>query len=284
MMDEYRVYNGIKKWLDRNCDLVLDCPVRRRDLKNILKAHFKIYMAWKDDMVVLNVPNSDSNTDSIIVRNMREVRSRGRTRINRNRSSHQYVCRGDTRRWGFRYYDVYKEGQSIQGRSGGKRLGYRGSKGGGVCGSRGGRDDDANSNNVNRGGFRRGSGYGEGPICRNDGVNHVNSKKKFIVVAAVEDMKLTEKSSDGVQYDTKQVFKAMVELDEQMRRLQDRLDFMMIRINATEERILGDVVSCKVFLVELEGVLSIVVVVEDRSARNGQEVLEKLRNEVSQID
>ncbi|XP_047264156.1 protein FAR-RED IMPAIRED RESPONSE 1-like [Capsicum annuum] len=30
MTDEYRVYNGIKKWLDRNCDLVLDCPIRRR--------------------------------------------------------------------------------------------------------------------------------------------------------------------------------------------------------------------------------------------------------------
>ncbi|KAF3645096.1 hypothetical protein T459_18838 [Capsicum annuum] len=53
--DKYQVYNGIKKWLDRNCDLVLDCPVRRRDLKNVLNTRFKTYMAWKDDMVVPNI-------------------------------------------------------------------------------------------------------------------------------------------------------------------------------------------------------------------------------------
>ncbi|PHT60590.1 hypothetical protein CQW23_02953 [Capsicum baccatum] len=73
-------------------------------------------------------------------------------------------------------------------------------------------------------------------IHRNDEVNHINSKKKFIVVAVVEDMKPTEESSDDVKRDTKQVFKAMAELDEQMRRSQDRLEFMIIRINATEER------------------------------------------------
>ncbi|KAF3659350.1 hypothetical protein FXO37_14022 [Capsicum annuum] len=77
MMDEYRVYNGIKKWLDRNCNLILDYPVRCRDLKSILKAHFKIHMAWKDDMAIPNVPDSNSNTDSIIIRNPKEVRSRG---------------------------------------------------------------------------------------------------------------------------------------------------------------------------------------------------------------
>ncbi|KAF3656901.1 hypothetical protein FXO38_13920 [Capsicum annuum] len=104
-------------------------------------------MAWKDDMVVLNVPDSNSNTDLIIIRNLKEVRSRGRTQINKNRSSHQSVCRRDARRWGFGYYDVYEEGQSIQGRSGSKRLGHRGSEVGGVCGSRGGRDDDANISN-----------------------------------------------------------------------------------------------------------------------------------------
>ncbi|PHT52475.1 hypothetical protein CQW23_06937 [Capsicum baccatum] len=70
----------------------------------------------------------------------------------------------------------------------------------------------------------------------NDGVNHINSKKKFIVVAVVKDMKPTEESSDGVQRDAKQVFKVMSELDEQMRRSQDRLEFMMIQISATEER------------------------------------------------
>ncbi|KAF3623533.1 hypothetical protein FXO38_30697 [Capsicum annuum] len=49
-------------------------------------------------------------------------------------------------------------------------------------------------------------------------------------------VKPTKESSDDVQRDTKQVFKAMAELDEQMRRSQDRLEFMIIRINATEER------------------------------------------------
>ncbi|KAM3357699.1 hypothetical protein P3S68_020630 [Capsicum galapagoense] len=73
-------------------------------------------------------------------------------------------------------------------------------------------------------------------IHRNDEVNHINSKKKFIVVAVVEDMKPTKESSDDIQRDTKRVFKAMAELDEQMRRSQDHLEFMIIRINATEER------------------------------------------------
>ncbi|PHT75568.1 hypothetical protein T459_19090 [Capsicum annuum] len=63
MTDEYRAYNGIKKWLDRNCNLVLDCPVRRRDLKNVLKAYFKTYMAWKDNMAVRNVLDLVSYTD-----------------------------------------------------------------------------------------------------------------------------------------------------------------------------------------------------------------------------
>ncbi|PHT35746.1 hypothetical protein CQW23_23446 [Capsicum baccatum] len=46
----------------------------------------------------------------------------------------------------------------------------------------------------------------------------------------------TEESFDIIQRDTEQVFKAMAELDEQMRRLQERLEFMMIRVNAMEER------------------------------------------------
>ncbi|PHT93381.1 hypothetical protein T459_01263 [Capsicum annuum] len=120
MMDEYRVYNGIKKWLDRNCDLVLDYPVRHRDLKNVLKACFKTYIAWKYDMVVPNIPDSDSTIDSTVVRNSREP---------------------------------------------------------------------------------------------------------------------TEESSDGIQHDTEQLFNAMVELDEKIRRSQDRLEFMMIRVNTMEERI-----------------------------------------------
>ncbi|PHU06741.1 hypothetical protein BC332_23230 [Capsicum chinense] len=47
----------------------------------------------------------------------------------------------------------------------------------------------------------------------------------------------TEESFDGVQRDTEQLFKAMVELDEQIRSSQDRLEFMMIWVNAMEERI-----------------------------------------------
>ncbi|KAM3248967.1 hypothetical protein P3L10_010736 [Capsicum annuum] len=104
-------------------------------------------MAWKDDMAVPNVPNLDSNTDSTIVRSPREVCSYGRPQINRNRSSCQYSCREDARRWGSRYYDVYEEGQSSQGRCGGWRWGRRGSRRGGVCGSRGGRGDDTNVSN-----------------------------------------------------------------------------------------------------------------------------------------
>ncbi|KAM3338103.1 hypothetical protein P3S68_032429 [Capsicum galapagoense] len=98
MTDEYRVYNGIKKWFDRNCDLVLNCPVRCRDLKNILKACFKKYMVWEDDMVVPNIPNLDSDTDATIVKNLRKVRSHGRPQINRNKSSRQYAFRRDARR------------------------------------------------------------------------------------------------------------------------------------------------------------------------------------------
>ncbi|KAF3625440.1 hypothetical protein FXO38_29763 [Capsicum annuum] len=144
MMDEYRVYNGIKKWFDRNCDLVLDCPVRRRDLKNVLKSYFKTYMVWEDDMYVPNVLNLNSNTDSTIIRNPREFRSCGRPQINKNRSSRQYVFRGDARRWESGYYDVYEEGQISQGRNGGGRQGCRGSRGGGVCGIRRDRGDDVN--------------------------------------------------------------------------------------------------------------------------------------------
>ncbi|KAF3626031.1 hypothetical protein FXO38_29489 [Capsicum annuum] len=53
---------------------------RRRDLKNVLKACFKTYMAWKDDMVVPNIPDLDFDTDSTIVRNSREVHLRERPR------------------------------------------------------------------------------------------------------------------------------------------------------------------------------------------------------------
>ncbi|PHU08628.1 hypothetical protein BC332_20488 [Capsicum chinense] len=143
MTDEYRVYNGIKKWFDRNCNLVLDYPVRCRDLKNILKDCFKTYMVWEDDMVVPNIPDLDSDTDSTIVKILREIHSRGRPQINKNRSSHQYAFRGDARIWESKYCDVYEEGQSSQGRSGRVRWGRRGSRGGKVYGSRVGRGNDA---------------------------------------------------------------------------------------------------------------------------------------------
>ncbi|PHT87553.1 hypothetical protein T459_09659 [Capsicum annuum] len=122
-------------------------PERMRDLKNVLKTHFKTYMVWEDDMVVPNIPDSDFDTDATIVRNSREVRSRGKPQINRNRSSRQYAFHGDARRWGYGYYDVYDKGKNNQGRSGGGRRGCRGSRRGGVCSSRGGRGDDANINN-----------------------------------------------------------------------------------------------------------------------------------------
>ncbi|PHU00680.1 hypothetical protein BC332_30467 [Capsicum chinense] len=57
---------------------VVDCPVRCRDLKNVLKAHFKAYLNWDHDMVVPNVPYLDSNSDAIFIRNLREFHSRGR--------------------------------------------------------------------------------------------------------------------------------------------------------------------------------------------------------------
>ncbi|KAF3663451.1 hypothetical protein FXO37_11972 [Capsicum annuum] len=191
MTGEYRVYNGIKKWFDRNCNLVLDCPVRRRDLKNILKDCFNTYMVWEDDMVFPNIPDLDSDSDSTIVKILREIHSRGRPQINKNRSSHQYAFRGDARIWESKYCDVYEEGQSSQGRSGRVRWGRRGSRGGKVYGSRVGRGDDANP---------------------------------------------TEESSNGVQCDTEQLFKAMPKLDEKIRSLQDHLEIMMILVNAMEER------------------------------------------------
>ncbi|PHT40384.1 hypothetical protein CQW23_19238 [Capsicum baccatum] len=95
MTDEYQQYNAMKKWFDRNCDITLDCPVRRRDLKNILKACFKVYLDWEDDMVVPSVPDLYSDTDVRFVRNPGEVRSCGRPKINRNKSSCQNAFRED---------------------------------------------------------------------------------------------------------------------------------------------------------------------------------------------
>ncbi|KAF3671742.1 hypothetical protein FXO38_06455 [Capsicum annuum] len=48
--------------------------------------------------------------------------------INKNRSLHQYAFREDARKWRSRYYHVYEDGQSSQGRSGDGRQGRRGSR------------------------------------------------------------------------------------------------------------------------------------------------------------
>ncbi|PHT48168.1 hypothetical protein CQW23_12376 [Capsicum baccatum] len=124
-----------------------DAVERVEDLKNILKAHFKAYLDWKDNMAIPNVLNFDSDTVATFVRNLREVHSRGRPQININRLSHQNAFRGDARRWGSGCYDVYDEGQRNQGRSDSERWGRRESRRGGMCGSRGGRGDDTNVSN-----------------------------------------------------------------------------------------------------------------------------------------
>ncbi|KAF3642844.1 hypothetical protein FXO37_22328 [Capsicum annuum] len=78
----------------------------KQDLKNILKAHFKAYLDWDDDMATPNVPDFDSNSDATFIGNSREVRSHRRHQSNKNISSHQNAFRRDGRRWGFGYYDV----------------------------------------------------------------------------------------------------------------------------------------------------------------------------------
>ncbi|PHT59988.1 hypothetical protein CQW23_02351 [Capsicum baccatum] len=128
---DFDAVEGVEKLQHR-----FECLIRRRDLKNVLKAHFKAYLEWDDVMDVPNVPNLDSNSDAIFI-NLREICSHGRPQINR-RSSRQNTF------WGSRYYDVYDEDQSSQGRSGGGRRGRRESRGGGVWGGRG---DDANVSN-----------------------------------------------------------------------------------------------------------------------------------------
>ncbi|KAM3344523.1 hypothetical protein P3S68_024232 [Capsicum galapagoense] len=94
--------------IERHIDF--DAVERVEDLKNILKAYFKAYLDWEDDMAIPNVLNLDSDTDATFVRNLREVRSRGRPQINRNRSLRQNAFREDARRWRSGFYDVYDEG------------------------------------------------------------------------------------------------------------------------------------------------------------------------------
>ncbi|KAF3646422.1 hypothetical protein FXO38_19182 [Capsicum annuum] len=102
MTDEYRQYNALKKLSDKKCDIALDYLIRREYFKNILKSFFKAYLDWNDGMDIPNVPDLDSDSNAILIRNPREVRSREWPQINRNRSFHQNTFRGETRRWGFR--------------------------------------------------------------------------------------------------------------------------------------------------------------------------------------
>ncbi|PHT76117.1 hypothetical protein T459_19639 [Capsicum annuum] len=101
---------------------------RCRDLKNVLKAHFKVYLDWDNDIAVPSIPDTDSDSDEIFIRNLREVCTRGRPQINTNKSSCQNAFCRDGRRWGSKYYDVYNKGQSSQGRSGDGRRGRRESR------------------------------------------------------------------------------------------------------------------------------------------------------------
>ncbi|KAF3682609.1 hypothetical protein FXO38_01207 [Capsicum annuum] len=94
-----------------------------KDFKNILKACFKAYLDWDDDMDIPNDPDTDPDNDTIFIRNLRKVHSRGRPQINRNIYSCQNALRGDITRWDFNYDDAYNKGQSSKGRSGGRRQG-----------------------------------------------------------------------------------------------------------------------------------------------------------------
>ncbi|KAF3614284.1 hypothetical protein FXO37_36009 [Capsicum annuum] len=124
---------------------VVHFPVQKHGIQSTLSISGSASSSrLRNDMAIPNILDSDSDTDVRIIRNPREVHSRGRPQINRNRSLRQYVFCGDSRRWGSRCYDVYEKGQSSLGRSGGERCGHRG---GGVCGSREGRGDDANVSN-----------------------------------------------------------------------------------------------------------------------------------------
>ncbi|KAK4706461.1 hypothetical protein R3W88_033979 [Solanum pinnatisectum] len=66
MIDEYKKYNSLKEWFDRN-------------------SRFNAYLDWNDDMAIPRIGDTDSDNDVIFIRNSREVCSRGRYQMNKNR-------------------------------------------------------------------------------------------------------------------------------------------------------------------------------------------------------
>ncbi|KAH0688883.1 hypothetical protein KY289_016241 [Solanum tuberosum] len=78
MTDEYKKYNSLKKWFDRNCDVVLDNNAKYLDFKNVLKGSFNAYSDWNDEMAVPSIGDPDSDDDVTFIRDPREVRTRGR--------------------------------------------------------------------------------------------------------------------------------------------------------------------------------------------------------------
>ncbi|KAK4709673.1 hypothetical protein R3W88_004186 [Solanum pinnatisectum] len=125
MTEGYKKYNSLKKWFDRNCDVVLDNNAKYLDFKNVLKDRFNAYSDWNDEMAVPSIGNPDSNNDVTFIRHSRKVRTRGRPPINR--------CRRGGGRWTRTYYNASQEGETSQGRRGGGR------RGGGRRAGRGGR-------------------------------------------------------------------------------------------------------------------------------------------------
>ncbi|XP_049368959.1 protein FAR1-RELATED SEQUENCE 4-like [Solanum verrucosum] len=129
MTDEYKKYNSLKKWFDRNCDVVLDNNAKYVDFKNVLKGRFNAYCNWNDEMAVPSVGDPDSKEDVTFIRNPREVRTRGRPPTNR--------CRRGGGRWNRTYYHADQVGETSQGRRGGGRRGVgrragRSGQGGGI--------------------------------------------------------------------------------------------------------------------------------------------------------
>ncbi|KAH0659857.1 hypothetical protein KY289_028605 [Solanum tuberosum] len=124
MTNEYKKYNSLKKWFDRNCDVVLDNNAKYADFKNVLKGRFNAYYNWNDEMAVCSVGDPDSEEDVTFIRNPREVRTRGRPLTNR--------CMRGGGRWDRTYYHSDQVGETSQGRKGVGRRAGRGGRGGGI--------------------------------------------------------------------------------------------------------------------------------------------------------
>ncbi|WMV46778.1 hypothetical protein MTR67_040163 [Solanum verrucosum] len=73
MTDEYKKYNSLKKWFDRNCDVVLDNNTKYVDFKNVLKGRFNAYYDSNDNMAVPSVGDPELDDDVTFIRNLREV-------------------------------------------------------------------------------------------------------------------------------------------------------------------------------------------------------------------